>query len=121
VLPDADDFPPLTTELAVDAFIASHIVGALFAPESAITLWKSVALRAPVPKAAINEDSDSLPRKSEVRSALDGEVATPTRDSIGAEQSQQRLFRCLIPSAENAGHYLGPFVGRKYIRHLLRG
>jgi hypothetical protein len=53
------------------------------------------------------EDGDPFPRKSKDRSALDDKVATPTLETIDAHQPKRHLFRCLIPSAENAGHYLG--------------
>ena len=60
VLPDADDFPSLSAELADDAPVAGHIVVVFFIPESAVGFRARVALRASVPETAIDEYADFL-------------------------------------------------------------
>ena len=57
MLPDADDFPSLLAELAVDSFVAGHVGLALFIPEHPICFRTGVALGAAVPKAAVHKDS----------------------------------------------------------------
>ena len=52
-------------------------------------------------------DGDPFPQEGKVRLALDEKVAMLTLATIGANQPKRHLFRCLIPSAKNAGHYLG--------------
>ena len=59
-MPDADDFPSLPAELAVHAFVAGHVVLALFIPEGAVGFRAGVALRAGVPETSVDEDGDLL-------------------------------------------------------------
>jgi len=66
VLPDADDFPSLPAELAVDAFVAGHVVLSLFVPELPVGFWAGVALWASVPETSIDEDGDFRARKSKI-------------------------------------------------------
>ena len=66
VLPDADDFPSPAPELAGDAAVAGHVVGALFIPKLPVGFRAGVALGAAVPEAPIDEDSDFLLGKSKV-------------------------------------------------------
>jgi len=55
VLPDADDFPSLPSELAVDALIAGQIVLALLVPEFPVGFRAGVALGAVVPEPSLWE------------------------------------------------------------------
>jgi hypothetical protein len=58
VLPDADDFPSLTAELAVDTPIARHVVRAFFVPILPVRLWASVAFWTAMPKTAIYKNGN---------------------------------------------------------------
>jgi hypothetical protein len=58
VLPDADDVPTALAELAGDAFIAGHVVFALFVPELPVGFRAGIALGAAVPKTSVDEDVD---------------------------------------------------------------
>ena len=60
VLPDADDFPALTAELARDAAVAGHVVFAFAVPEGAVGLRARVALGAAVPETTVDKDGDFL-------------------------------------------------------------
>jgi hypothetical protein len=55
VLPDADDFPALPSELVSDAFIAGHVVLKLFIPESSVGFRPRVALGATVPETSVEK------------------------------------------------------------------
>ncbi len=66
VLPDADDFPSLSAELAGDAPVAGHVVVVFFFPESAVGFRARVALRASVPETAVDEDGHLLLGKRKV-------------------------------------------------------
>ena len=76
VLPDADDFPSPAAELAGDAFIAGHVVFALFVPELPVGFWARVALGAAVPKTSVDEDGDLLLGKGKV--GLSGQRKMPS-------------------------------------------
>ena len=52
VLPDADDFPALAAELAVDAAVAGRVGFAFAIPEGAVGFRTGVALGASVPIAS---------------------------------------------------------------------
>jgi hypothetical protein len=56
-LPDADDFPSLPAELAIDALIAGHVALALFIPEGAVGFRAGVALGAAVPEPSLWEQT----------------------------------------------------------------
>ncbi len=58
MLPDADDFPSLPAELALDALIAGHVLLAFTVPKCAVGFGAGVALWAAVPEAAVDEDGD---------------------------------------------------------------
>ena len=58
VLPDADDFPSLSAELAGDAPIAGNVVRALFVPELPVGFRAGVALGTTVPETSIDEDGN---------------------------------------------------------------
>jgi len=60
MLPDADNFPTLPAELAVDASVTGYVVLALFVPELPVCLWARVAFRAAVPETSVDEDGDLL-------------------------------------------------------------
>ena len=66
MLPDAEDFPSLPSELAVDAHIAGHVLFAFAVPEGAVGFRAGVALRAAVPKTSVNEDGNPLLGKGKV-------------------------------------------------------
>ncbi len=66
VLPDADNFPSLPPELAVDALIAGHVVFSLFVPELPVGFGAGVALGAAVPETSVDEDGDLLFRERKV-------------------------------------------------------
>ena len=53
VLPDADDFPALATELAVHAFVAGHVGLAFAVSEGAVGFRAGVALAAATPTASV--------------------------------------------------------------------
>jgi len=57
VLPDADDFPSLTSKLTSDAFIAGHVVLPFFIPEGAVGFGPGVALGAAVPEPSLWEQT----------------------------------------------------------------
>ena len=60
MLPDADDFPALASELAVHAAIASHVVCAFFVPEFPVGFWAGAAPGAATPETSVEEDRDLL-------------------------------------------------------------
>lgn len=86
MLPDTDDFPALLAELAGDAFIAGHVVFALFIPELPICLRAGVALGAAVPKTPVNEDGDLLLRERKVGLSRQQKMPSPAGDLVASEE-----------------------------------
>ncbi len=84
VLPDADDFPSLTTKLAVHASVAANVVFALFVPEPPIGFGAFVALGARVPETSIHEDGDLLLWKRKIGLSDDGDMSSPTRNLVAS-------------------------------------
>jgi hypothetical protein len=78
VLPDADDFPALASELAVHAAIAGHVVFALFIPELPVGFRAGVALWAAVPKTSVDENDDFLFGKGKVGLSGQRKMPPPT-------------------------------------------
>ncbi len=66
VLPDADDFPPLSTQVAIHASVAGHVGLAFTVPKCAVGFRAGVALGAAVPEASVDEDGDLLLGEREV-------------------------------------------------------
>jgi len=66
VLPDADNFPSLPSELAGNAFVAGHVFFAFTVPELSVGFGAGVALGAAVPKTTVDEDGDLVFGKGEV-------------------------------------------------------
>lgn len=85
MLPDADDFPALASELAVYAAIASHVVLTLFIPELPICFRAGVALGAAVPKTSVDEDGDLLFGKGKVGLSGQRKMPPPTCQPVLSE------------------------------------
>jgi hypothetical protein len=110
VLPDADDFPSLAAELAVDTFVAGHVLLALSIPECAVGFRAGIAPRAPVPKTSINENSNLHFRKSKVGLSKQRQMSSPSRDLAALQEGQQRLLGLLVALPPNEGHDLGALL-----------
>ncbi len=104
VLPDADDFPSLPAELAVDAFIAGHVVFALFIPKLPVGFRAGVALRAAVPKTAVDEDGDLLLGERKVGLSEQRKMSSPAGDLLAPQERQQCLFGSFVSPPLNARH-----------------
>ncbi len=78
MLPDADDFPSLPAEFAVNASIPGHVVFALFIPELPVGFRAGVALWAAVPKASVDENDDFLFEKGKVGLSGQRKMPPPT-------------------------------------------
>jgi hypothetical protein len=110
VLPDANDFPSLPAELAVDAFIAGHVVCSFFIPECTVGFRAGVALRAAVPETSVDEDGDLLFGERKVRLSRQGKMPSPAGNLLALEERQQCLFGLLVPLPSDEGHYLGALL-----------
>lgn len=69
VLPNADDFPPLATQLPAHISVPFTIGGDLGIPVFLVAARTLVALWATVPKAAIYKNNNPLALKGEIRFA----------------------------------------------------
>lgn len=86
MLPDADDFPALATELAVDSSVAGHVVIALFVPEGTVGFRAGVAFGASVPETSIDEDGDLLLGKCKVGLSRQRKMPSPADDLVLPQQ-----------------------------------
>jgi hypothetical protein len=62
-------------------------------------------LRAAMPETTIYKNCDLLITKNEIRSANDRLVATPTGNSVAAQDLHEPQLRFLIPLRPNTGHH----------------
>ncbi len=85
-MPDADDFPSLLPELAVDAFVARHVVLSLFIPELPVGLRPRVALWAAVPETSVDEDGDLLFGKRKVGLSGQSKMPSPSGDLVALQE-----------------------------------
>jgi hypothetical protein len=109
VLPDADDLQVLAAELAVHAFIVSHVVFAFFVPELSVCFGPRVAIGAAVPKASTDKDGVLLLGKGKVGLAGQRKMPSPPGYAVLAQQGQQRILRFLVGLAPDEGHDLRSF------------
>ena len=106
MLPDADDFTALATELPVYAAVAGHVVFALFIPELPICFRASVALGAAVPETSVNEDGHLLLGEGKVGLSGQREMPSPSGDLALLQQREQRILGLLVAFAPDQGHNL---------------
>jgi len=110
VLPNPNDGPTLFAELVAYVAIPRQVTRKLSAPKAAIGRRLATVLGAAVPEAPINEKGHLAFRKDEVRVAIDGSVAPPTRDPVGTQDSHESEFGGGIASAFDIGHDFGAFL-----------
>ena len=65
MFPDADDYPALPFQLAIDGAVSRGVFPNLLVPKGLIRFGTSITLRAPVPKATIDEEGDPFRLKKE--------------------------------------------------------
>jgi hypothetical protein len=102
-LPEANDNPAALAQLAIDATIAADIPADLGNPVIGVrSLGQAGASRRPstaMPKVAVAEDGDSLPRKHDVGTAGNSRsvdsIPQPTAPQLTAEREFR--FRVLRP------------------------
>jgi len=119
VLPDADDFPSLPAELAVDAAVAGHVVGALFIPELPVGFGAGVALGAPVPETSVDEYGNFLSRECKVWFPIDTNLPSPSGDLVPLQENPHGLLRRLIARWPDTGHDFGALRRPEDICHKL--
>ena len=105
MLPDADDFPAFPPQLPVHAFIAGHVVFALFVPELPVGFRSRVALGAAVPETSIDKDGDLLLGKGEIGFAGQRKMPSPADNLVLPKQREQRILRLFVAAALDEGHY----------------
>ena len=93
VLPDADEAPAPLAELAINTFIAGHVVFAFAVPDGAVGFRAGVTIRATVTETSVDEDGDLILQERKVRLPDDGSMSSPTRNLVAPQQDQQRLLR----------------------------
>ena len=70
-----------------------------------------------MPKAAVNEDSETNLGENEIRVAEHGPVTPPARYAVRAKQSNKLQFGILVPARANARHHMRTLLFGKDISH----
>jgi len=117
VFPDANDFPALAAELAVDAAVSGRVGLAFAVPKGAVGFRSGVALGAAVPETSVDEDGDFLLGKREVGLSRQRKMPSPAGDLVLPQHREQRLFGLLVSPPPNKGHYFRAFFARPNISH----
>ena len=117
VLPDADDFPALAAELAVDSVVTGPVVLALFVPELLVGFRSSVAVGAAVPETAVDKDRDLLLGKGEVRLSGQRKMPSPAGEVIPLQQDEQGQLSLDIAPPSNQGHDFRALLFCTDVRH----
>src|SRR5690606_20715638 len=111
-------YPPVRVEqrLRLPA-VPLHVLSQLAIPERSVARWPRVVFRASVPEAAVYEDGELLPRKSQVRTTTRGLVVEPVSRALGPEGLPQRELGGGV-LAPDSRHVLG--AGKRHgVAHRL--
>ena len=119
MLSDSQDTPTAFSELTVDLAVTLTVAGNLGLPEFAVSLRCPIALGTPVPEASIDKDRQPLLPEGEIRLSRKFQMASPSGDSLLAEELHQHPLRFLVPLPSNQGHHLGPLFLGKNVRHSM--
>ena len=106
MLPNAKNFPSTVPESSCDFKITSFVRFELLLPEFLVGGGHGAVLRAAVPEAPINENSQSLRAEHEIGLSEDFLIPTPARYVMPLEQCHERKLCLLVPGTANAGHDL---------------
>ena len=110
MLPDADDFPALASELAGDAPVAGYVVLALLVPEFPVGFRAGVALGAAVPEASVDKDGNLLLGECKVGLSVQRKMPSPSGDLVALQERQQGLLGLLVALSPDEGHDFGAFL-----------
>jgi hypothetical protein len=100
------------------AFVAGGIAFEFFSPPSRPCLWNSgvFALTVKMPEASMDEDTDAMSRKNDVRIARQITPMEAEAVAHGVEQAANDKFRLGILAA-NAGHQAAALLSGKGVGH----
>ena len=84
-------------EEALNSFIASFVTFELRMPVRSIARWLSTVDWTAMPKAAVDEDDQSVTWKNKIGLAFKGPITSPSDYFARSEYSNQRQFRLFIP------------------------
>lgn len=93
MLPDADNLPAGFPKKAAHLPVPALVPGKLLRPETSIRSRNTSVDRAPMPKAAVYKDRQSLLSEHEVGATWQTLPAAPTGDRVLAEDLDQPQFR----------------------------
>jgi hypothetical protein len=82
MLPDADNFPSLSAELACDSPVAGHVLCAFSVPEGSVGFRPGVTLGAAVPETSVDEDGDLLLGERKVGLSGQWKMPSPACDLV---------------------------------------
>ena len=103
-LPDPEDRPAVGAQLSGHPTVSTTVCLDLLAPECGVVLRGPVALWAPMPKAAIDEDGHPFLGPGEVGSAGQRQVAAPALEAKEAEGGREAELGGAVTSRSNRSH-----------------
>jgi hypothetical protein len=108
MLPKTEYGPTLPSQRTSNSFVARAISLNLVSPECDVRAWKVFAIRAPVPKAAIDEDGDLAARPCEIGFARNLPMFSVAAQSFGPKEFAEGQLSSGIASRADGGHDFGP-------------
>jgi hypothetical protein len=117
MLPDANHFPTGLSQRPIHQPVACSVSSELPHPKRAVRRRPSRVLWTAMPKATIDEQSQTLLPKNEVRFAEDVLVPPPPSELVASQDAQQGEFCPFVSAAVYARHYGRPFSRGEDIGH----
>jgi hypothetical protein len=113
--PKPYDFPTSRTQQAIYGQITLTVTDDLASPVSLIGFRRPIALRTAVPEAAIDENSNLMPRKDKIRFPRQGIAPAPADETGGANNSDKPQLSCLVRLRPNSRHVRRSFRPGKLV------
>jgi len=104
--PNPDNAPARFAKLPVHAAITSNISLNLSLPIFLVRLRHAAVGPATMPKTPVNENSNTLPSKNEIRLPRKICTATPAADGVRTQNRNQLQLSCFVAVRTYCSHYL---------------
>ncbi len=117
--PNNSPFPP--AQFTGHQAIALAVAGDFGIPKFPVGFRSAITARTTMPKATINEDSQTRFPKKKIRLAEDFLLPAPASNAVPPEQLCQNDFCGLVSTAPDTGHDFGSFGLKQIDRAQLSG
>ncbi len=117
MLPDPQNPPTATAQLAVHKPITSLVARELRSPERAVRSRHAGVTRATVPEAAVHKHGQTLPAKDKIRPSENREVPAPTNDAGEFEEGGECRFGQAVAVSADMRHDLRTLCFAENVGH----